>query len=61
MALANQAFQNKKNLVVNNQKSVEIKKQFVRTIVWRVLAYVYEVWTLDKTGREKVNAMGMLI
>ena len=54
IALAKQAFQNKKNLLVNNYVSLKTKKMFIKTFVWSVLLYWCETW---KSGEWKETSL----
>lgn len=39
IAMAKQAFQQKKNLLTNSHLSVESRKKFIKAFVWSVLTY----------------------
>lgn len=61
IALAKQAFQNKRNLLTDNHISLEIRKKFAKIFVWSVLTYGCEAWTLGKAEKKRLEAMEMWI
>jgi len=59
IAMAKQAFQNKKSVFVNSHISMQTRKKFLKTLVWSVLTYGCETWTLGKQERTKLEAAEM--
>lgn len=59
IALAKQAFMKKYSLLTNKHLNIEIRKEFIKTLVWSVLQYGCETWTLKKYETQRLEAMEM--
>jgi len=59
IALGKQAFINKKKLFSGNL-STELKKRIVKSVLWSVVLYESETWTMNQADR-KLEAMEMWI
>lgn len=61
IALAKQAFSNKRQLLTSRHISIETRKSFIKTFVWSVLLYGCETWALRKQDIQRLEAAEMWI
>jgi hypothetical protein len=60
IAVAKEAFSNRRELLVRNM-SKKVKKKIIKCLVWSVLLYGSETWTLNKEAVNRLEAMEMWI
>src|SRR6188508_2603266 len=60
IALAKDAFSNRKELLTRSL-SKELKKKIVKVLVWPIMMYGCETWTLRKVEIDKLQALEMWI
>ena len=58
IAMAKEAFALRKELLTN-RLSMELKKKLVQTVVWPVLMYGCETWTIKKEEAKRLEAFEM--
>ena len=56
IALAKQAFNNKKTILTNKKISIQIKKRFLKIYIWSTFLYGYELWTISKETQNHLEA-----
>ena len=56
IALGKQAFMNKKKLFMGNL-STELEKRILKIVLWSVVLYASETWTMTQADRERLEAM----
>lgn len=61
IALAKQAFMNKKNILTSKHMNIDVRKSFAKSFVWSTLLYGSESWTLGKLERNRLEAAEMWI
>ena len=60
IALAKEAF-NKRKELLKSKLNIELKKKIVKAMIWPVLLYGCETWTLKQEAITKLEAMEMWI
>ena len=60
IALSKQAFMNKKKLFLGNL-SIELKKRTVKSVLWSVVLYASETWSMTQADRKRLEAMEMWV
>ena len=58
IAMAKQAFNNRRELLTRTLK-LKLKKKLVKTLIWTVLLYGAETWTLRKVDETRLKAFEM--
>ena len=48
-------FNNKKQLLLSNNLSLEMKRALINSCIWSVALYGSETWTLGKNGERVIN------
>ena len=61
IALAKQAFMNKKNILTSKHMNIEVRKSFAKSFVWNTLLYGSESWTMGKVERNRLESAEMWI
>jgi len=59
-SLGTQAFLNKKKLFMGHL-CIELKKRTVKSVLWSVVLYASETWTVAQADRKRLEAMEMWI
>src|SRR6476619_7715578 len=58
--MAKDAFNNRKELLTRSIR-VDLRKRLVKTLVWRVVLYGCETWTMRKEEIKRLNAFEMWV
>jgi len=56
VALGKQPFTNKKKLFTGNL-SIELKKGIVKSVLWRVVLYASETWSITQVDMKRLEAI----
>ena len=59
IAQVKRAFYKKKNLLTAENKSIEVRKQFIRCYIWSMFCYGSEAWTFIAPEKSRVEAFVM--
>ena len=59
IAIAKNAFNKIKHIVINRSLSISLRKRFINSYVWSTMLYGCEAWTLNKDMTNKLEAAEM--